>query len=253
MTQIVIKDVTINYSKSGDTGLPVILLHGWGQNLAMMSPIEEHLAAGFQVYNIDLPGFGQSEEPKYGWSVYDYADCLKQFIQQLMLFDPIIIAHSFGARLAIIYAANFKVKKMVITGGAGIKDKRGIDYYLRVYSYKLAKKSFGVLGLKNKLAALSQRAGSDDYQRTSGVMREAFVKIVNEDLSSLLPKIQTEVLLVWGELDEATPLWMGKKMEQAIPNAGLAIFEGDDHFAYYHQISRFLKVIDIFLTKERMA
>lgn len=253
MAQIVINDVNINYSKSGNTGLPVILLHGWGQDLAMMSPIEQHLAAGFQVYNIDLPGFGLSEEPKYGWSVYDYADCLRVFIEQLKLIDPIIIAHSFGARLAIIYASLYKVHKMVITGGAGIKDKRGIDYYLRVYSYKLAKKSLGILGLKQKQAALSKSAGSSDYQKTNGVMREAFVKIVNEDLSNLLSKIEAEVLLVWGENDEATPLWMGKKMEQSIPNAGLAIFDGDDHFAYYHQMPRFLKVIDIFLKQDRMV
>ena len=36
-------------------------------------------------------------------------------------------------------------------------------------------------------------------------------------------------------------------MEKMMPDAGLAIFEGDDHWAYWHQPDRFNRVLDIFL------
>jgi pimeloyl-ACP methyl ester carboxylesterase len=58
------------------------------------------------------------------------------------------------------------------------------------------------------------------------------------------------VLLVWGDQDEATPLWMGKMMEEKMPNAGLAIFEGDDHYAYWHQWDRFNRCLEFFLKEE---
>ena len=40
---------------------------------------------------------------------------------------------------------------------------------------------------------------------------------------------------------------MGQMMEKMMPDAGLAIFEGDDHWAYWHQPDRFNRVLDIFL------
>lgn len=81
-------------------------------------------------------------------------------------------------------------------------------------------------------------------------MRETLVKVVNDDISDLLPKMDMPVLLVWGDQDEATPLWMGKMMEEKMPNAGLAIFEGDDHYAYWHQWDRFNRCLDVFLKEE---
>ena len=78
-------------------------------------------------------------------------------------------------------------------------------------------------------------------------MRQTLVKVVNEDLSDILPQIKTETLLVFGENDDATPVSKGKKMEELMPNAALVIFENDDHYAYIHQAQRFCLVLDAFL------
>ena len=65
--------------------------------------------------------------------------------------------------------------------------------------------------------------------------------------TNVLPRIQASTLLVWGENDQDTPLWMGQKMEKEIPDAGLVIFENDDHFAYLRQWPRFNAVVRAFL------
>jgi pimeloyl-ACP methyl ester carboxylesterase len=78
-------------------------------------------------------------------------------------------------------------------------------------------------------------------------MRQTFSKIVSEDLSPLLPKIKAETLLVFGSNDTETPLWMGQKMEQEIPDAGLVVFEGRSHFAYLEEWPRFCALIREFL------
>jgi len=247
MSYITVKDVKTYYQKSGEGAQAVVLLHGWGQNTQMMDPIQNHLSDRYTVYNMDLPGMGQSEEPKYAWTIYDYEEFLEEFLKEMKVENPIIICHSFGCRMALIYASRNPLRKLVITGGAGIREKHSADYYVRVYSYKAAKKVLNLLHLEKTKQKLMQNAGSSDYRSTSGVMREIFVKVVNEDLSSLLPKVKCETLLVWGDQDEMTPLYMGKQMEREMPNAGLAVFESDDHFAYFHQMTRFLKVIDIFL------
>ena len=74
-------------------------------------------------------------------------------------------------------------------------------------------------------------------------MKPTFVKVVNDDVSDILKDVKCSTLLVWGEFETAAPLWMGKQMEKEMPDAGLAIFENDDHWAYWHQPDRFNAVL----------
>ena len=245
--QTVIEGIRLSFDKKGKKGRSVLLMHGWGQNKEMMDFIAEHLSAHFTVYNFDLPGFGESDEPNDAWGSFEYAEFIHKFCEKKKIEDPIIIAHSFGCRIALQYAYRYKVHKMCLTGAAGVRDSRGINYYFKVYSYKAGKKIMSLKPLEKYKEKFMKNAGSADYRNTSGVMRSTFVKIVNEDLKPLLNEIDTETLLVFGENDEATPVAKGKLMEKLMSNAALVVFENDDHFAYFHQAQRFSMVLDAFL------
>jgi pimeloyl-ACP methyl ester carboxylesterase len=248
MKKINTLDVEFAYEVSGQGSLKVVLLHGWGTSHAMMAPVAEHLSQYFTVYNLDWPGFGESPAPSRVYTTQDYCDALRSFCEQLGIENPILIGHSFGCRIALRYAYAFPVHKLILTGAAGLRPKRGLDYYVKVYSYKLMKQVRKIPGLSQ--LGMQRKVGSSDYQALSGLMRATFVKVVNEDVAPLLNRITSEVLLVYGDQDQDTPLWMGQYLEKHLPNAGLAVFVGDDHYAYYHQMPRFLKVIDIFLMQE---
>ena len=164
--------------------------------------------------------------------------------------DPIIIAHSFGARLAIKYQLTRPVHKLILTGAAGIRPKRSLDTVLRIYSFKVLKQIFKLPFLVKYQEPLRKLFGSEDYKAISGVLRARFVKIVNEDLTPYLKHIEVPTLLIWGDQDDATPLWMGKKMEKEIKDAGLVIFENDGHYAYWNQLSRFHAIVSVFLEED---
>ena len=53
--------------------------------------------------------------------------------------------------------------------------------------------------------------------------------------------------MVWGEKDTATPLWMGRVMEEELPNAALVVLPKEDHFAYFHLSMQFCRIVDAFL------
>ena len=250
MSEIIIDEMKCHYESYGDKGYDVVLLHGWGQNTLMMEYIGKFLAPHFRVFNLDFPGFGESDEPKTSFSVADYADWFAKFCDHLDIHNPILIGHSFGCRVALHYARNHEVRKMALTGAAGVKDKRGIDYYLRVYSYKAAKKVLSISPFKGQLEKLKKNAGSEDYRNASGVMRDTLVKVVNDDVSDFLKEIDVETLLIFGSNDEATPVEKGKFMEKEMPNATLIVFEGDDHYAYFHQADRFNAVLEAFLKRD---
>ena len=100
-----------------------------------------------------------------------------------------IIAHSFGGRIAMIlsYCFNINVKKMVLTGSAGLKPRRSLKYYYKVLMYKIKKHIFKNFHSK----------GSNDYNNASGVVRIVFVKVVNQHLDYLLYNIKSKIFLVW--------------------------------------------------------
>lgn len=250
MSFLNIDGLDIYYEKKGKQGRDVILLHGWGQNTTMMSFIADFLKEHFVVYNLDLPGFGQSNEPQTVWGVDEYKDFLRKFIEKKKIENPILIGHSFGCRIALKYAYEYPVYKLALTGAAGIRPDRHLDYYLRVYSYKIMKKILSIKGLESLKEKYMKKAGSDDYKNTSGIKRQSFIKIVNEDLRPILKDIKVTTLLIWGENDEAVPLKYGKIMEKEMPNACLVIFEGDNHYAYFNQGARFNRVLDAYLKED---
>ena len=99
----------------------VILLHGWGQDMRMMRLIQNELKDHYRVVNLDLPGFGESGEPSAPWGIEEYARFIHEIAEHDHMEAPILIAHSFGARIAIRYASRYPTKKMVLSGAAGIR------------------------------------------------------------------------------------------------------------------------------------
>lgn len=244
--------------RHADTGAQcVLLLHGWGCDSAVFAPLEGVLRDGMTVASLDFPGHGHSDEPPEPWGVAEYAAQVRAMLLLEKLTPVHIVAHSFGARVALMLAARHPelMGKLVITGGAGIKKpqteegKRRTARYKR-YSALLAKlRAVPLLGTlaETLLARLRKRYGSPDYVKLNENMRQTFVKVISEDLSPLLPAISAPTLLIWGDADTETPLWMAQAMEKAIPDAGLVVFEGGSHFAFVEQGRRFAVIVKKFL------
>ena len=255
--QLTAKGVNIYYEQSG-AGKDVLLLHGWGCSTKHFEQIASDLSKDHRVTVIDFPAHGQSGRPPEPWGVKEFAACVKDLMGQLGIAPCDIIAHSFGGRVALYLAANEPqvVNRLVLTGCAGLKKPQTEEQKKRSEAYQKKKKTLQGLaklplvgGIAEKsLKALQWKYGSADYNALDDEMKKTFVKVISEDLRPLLPKINASTLLIWGENDQDTPLWMGQAMEQEIPDAGLVIFENDDHFAYLRQWPRFVTVVRAFLT-----
>ena len=233
------------------------MLHGWGCSIQHFEPIANALKEDYHITVIDFPAHGQSSQPPVPWGVSDFAGCTAQLIRQLGIAPCDIIAHSFGGRVALWLAVHEPslVNRLVLTGCAGIRKPQSEEAKKRSAHYQKLKKLYQGIGkikpleglAEKSLDALRKKYGSADYNALSEEMKKTFVKVINEDLSPLLPQIKASTLLIWGENDQDTPLWMGQKMEKEIPDAGLVVFEGDDHFAYLRQWPRFVAVVRAFL------
>ena len=243
-----VKSIKVAYQVNG-SGIPVVLLHGWGGEANSFKPVSDWLSNSFKVYAIDLPGFGLSEMPKTAWNATDYARFLSAFFKKLDIKNAHLIGHSYGGRISIVMAAVEPdlVNKLILVDSAGLIPPRTLKYYLRVSAAKIGRliRHCGPIG--NKFAdGLSKKMGSKDYQE-AGPMRATLVKSVNQDLRPLLPKIQASTLLIWGENDIDTPVSFGKIMSEEITNSELVILKDAGHFSYLDQFPQFCNLVGDFL------
>lgn len=248
--EIELEGLRVRMEVTGE-GRPLILMHGWGCDHTTVRSIAATAAQTHTVYNIDFPGFGGSQEPAEVWGVELYTRLIEDLVRKEGLERPVLIGHSFGGRVSILYASRNEVDKMVLVDAAGIKPKRSLKYYLKVYSFKAGKRFWELLLGKEKaqerVDRMRAKRGSSDYAGASPMMRRILSKVVNEDLTDRLPLISAPTLLIWGENDTATPIADAKKMSRLIPGSGLVSFTGCGHYSFLDNPIQFRAVLSSFL------
>lgn len=186
---------------------------------------------------MDFYGFGETPAADKPLFVRDYADAVLEILDKENIGKAVFIGHSFGGRVAIVLGAEHKdrVDRLVLIDAAGVKPRRGLKYYCRVFLHKLCVK-LHIKGLR----------GSSDYSVLGSIEKETFKNIVNEDLTPLLKSIDAPTLIIWGKDDKDTPTYMAKILEKNIKNSGLTVLEGG-HFAYLTSHHTALNAISYFL------
>ena len=246
---MIINDYNINYIDSG-SGQAVLLLHGWGSNLKSFTSLINLLKTKYRVLALDYPGFGESDILKKSFTIDDYCDIVVEFLKNLEVKSVILVGHSYGGRI-ILKLNNrknlpFAIEKNVLIDAAGLKDKRDLRIKLKVATFKSLKYIFNLLPISKvkkdeMIKALRMKFGSSDYANAPKVLQDTLVKSVNEDLTWCLDNMK-ESLIIWGDKDTVTPLWMAKLMETKIRNSGIVLLNGG-HFSYLDDPVTFSKVM----------
>lgn len=238
------------YTKSG-SGSPIILMHGWGCSADTLESVARIARESHTVYNVDFPGFGQSPEPAEVWGVERYTRLIEGFVDRLGIENPVLLGHSFGGRVGILYASRRPVSRLILVDAAGVKPSRPLSYYYKVYTYKamkhLMRLIYGREGAERRLEAQRASRGSADYAAASPKMRAILSKVVNEDLCHVMPSIKAPTLLIYGENDTATPVKDARKIESLVPDAGLVVMDGCGHYSFLDNPAQFAAVLRSFL------
>ncbi len=195
------------------------------------------------MYAPDLKGFGDNSNMPYAYSLDDYVNEVREYILRNSLVKPLVVAHSFGARIVIkgLYDKKLDFEKVVITGGAGLKPKRTLKKTINKIKFNIYKH----LVPKQKLTKFY----SSDYLALNSIMKQSFVKIVNETLDYTLPNIDTPTLLIFGKNDKETPLYMAMRFNKGLLNATLSVYNNAGHFCFISDANKFnLEVREFFLS-----
>jgi pimeloyl-ACP methyl ester carboxylesterase len=107
-----LNDIRLHYLhwNLGDAGRPVVLLHGLASNARIWEKVAPRLVQnGLQPLAPDLRGHGLTDKPDGDYGFETYARDLAAFSEACGLERPLLVGHSWGAMLALDYAARFAI------------------------------------------------------------------------------------------------------------------------------------------------
>ena len=217
----------------------ILFLHGWGGNKNSFYQLEKLLKQNFNILKTTMPTTNGTLLP---WNLFDYCELVENLIQLVGVKNLHIVCHSFGFRVALLLNKKIAITKIIITGGAGIF-KNNLLRKIKVQNNKILLQNSRNKFLYNSIA-------SEDYKSLSNTGKITFKNIVNLNLISCL-KFHSEMMLFWGKKDNATKLWIAKKIKR-INNCKLIVSKSD-HFAYLKDNVRFCHFALNFLKNSKNA
>lgn len=124
--QITIRDnqVEINYFQKGQGNTTLLFLHGWCIDGTYWNNQLDCFSKKFNVYAIDLPGFGKSKAERTNWTIEEYAYDVTAFIESMNLKNVVIIGHSMAGEIMLQIALTHNQK---IAGIVGVDNFKIID------------------------------------------------------------------------------------------------------------------------------
>ncbi len=234
----------IPYTVTGN-GRPLLLVHGFGASIGhWRKNIPVLAAAGYQVFAIDLLGFGYAEKPPIAYTVELWRDQLKAFWATHINEPTIFVGNSIGGLLCLMVLAEYPE---IAAGGVLLNCAGGLNHRpeelplpLRVMMGTFTKVVtsdligpflFNLIRQKPRLRRTLQQVYRDREAVTDELIdliyepsceagaQKVFAAVLTAPPgptpAELLPQIDKPILVLWGEADPWTPI-AGAKIYQTL-------------------------------------
>jgi pimeloyl-ACP methyl ester carboxylesterase len=218
---------------------PVVLVHGLGGRSEDWHALTVYArAAGTRIYMPDLLGYGQSERPSdFSYSIPDEAAAVIGFMDAMGLRQVDLGGWSMGGWIAQRIAIDHpeRVKRLMLFDSAGIYNRPAWNTNLFTPTSPQELDELDALLMPHPPEVPSFVAR--DFLRYSRDREWVMHRAMNSMLTgkdvtdSQLPQLKMPVLIVWGAEDRITPLELGEKMHQLVPQSELDVIAGCGHLA----------------------
>jgi pimeloyl-ACP methyl ester carboxylesterase len=227
------------YTLGPEKGRPVVMVHGLGGRAEDWEKLAPYLRkAGYRVYLPDLPGFGQSERPtNFSYSVTDQSKIVVGFLDALGLKQVDLGGWSMGGWIVQLVAANNpeRVSRLMLfdTAGLHVKPEWDTKLFTPISPAEIEKLDKLLMPHPPRLPNFVARDIMRVSREHAWVMRRSLDTMLQgrETTDSLLPHLKMPVLIVWGEVDQITPLSEGKNIHKLIPQSQMDVVAGCGHLA----------------------
>ncbi|WP_298464217.1 alpha/beta hydrolase [uncultured Erythrobacter sp.] len=266
--------VPLRVVETGNPDGPAILfIHGMAQStLSFERQLNSDLAKRFRLVAFDLRGHGGSAKP---WRSSDYAGSrvwaadVAAVIEALELRDVTIVGWSFGGYVAVSYLRHYgddRVRGLNLVGtSAGLvefqppknssveKVTGNPDSVARRSSLDLAERVAAMHEFPDLLTAEPMEPDDRDASFHSGIMLPAYalrlfdkLPLDNKDLPE---RLTLPTLISMGTLDIGMDVPSARRLDLALPNSELSLFDGIGHFPAYESTERYNQELADFVSR----
>lgn len=235
------------------SGPPLILLHGYPENLQIWSELAPRLSDRFEVIAFDWPGMGYSEEWRGGASPFQMANRLLALFDHWNIDRATVAGMDMGGQPALVFAAQHprRVSRLIVMNSLVLGDEvtsweiailrkfqlnRLIIRYLPRIVFRRAEQTFLPRGTH-----LSSELRTDlfDAFRQKAVRRFisrmcAGYQGTLSRLPDLYSKITSPALILWGGKDKHFPPAQATRLNALIPGSQLSILPEAGHWMVWH-------------------
>ena len=238
-------------SKPESTEYPLVLLHGLMGALSNFETIIDHFSAEMNVVVPMLPIF---EMPLKSLSVDGLVEHVYKFIKFRGYEKVHVLGNSLGGHICQLLALTYPdvVQSIILTGSSGLfESAMGNTFPKRgSYEYVKAKTEMVFYNPESATKELIDEvfATVNDLGKCIRIVKTA-KSAVRHNLEDKLKDIKHPVLLIWGKDDEVTPMWVGEKFHELLPNSELHSFDNCGHVAMMEHPEEFNRILSSFLQR----
>lgn len=222
----------ISYEIFGKANQTILFVHGWGgtkKSLQKLAGIASRRK--WKAVVLDLPGFGQSDNPNKDWGVHEYAECIVAFTKELGIDNPVYFGHSFGGSAGIYIAANelMPLSKLILCAcsykrtGTKSRVASSANAFVKTYLPFINERFHAIKLLMYRI--FFRHSDLAKYPH----LEPNFRKIVTQDLTPLLGSIHVPTLILWGGRDTSTPVEYADELHLKIEGSEKVIYPHKSH------------------------
>jgi len=250
--EVMLGQYRIHYMVAG-RGQPLVLVHGLaGSAENWLALVPEFTRNGYQVYALDLLGYGRSQQPDVDYSIALETDILRQFLDSQKLTQPDIVGWSMGGWISLKYAAEHpeRVHRLILMDSAGLLYDAKNASALRPKSEAELAHMWDVLTPHPQpIPGYVARDILRNFAINDWVVGRALTSMMTgrDVMDGKMQTVTMPVLIIWGKQDVLTPLFIGERMHAAMPQSLLDIYDNTGHLAPTDHAEQVSKSVVAFL------
>ena len=220
----------------------VVLHHGNAKNSRLWYAWVPLLARQYRVIRLDARGFGRSTVPPegYGWSLSNFAADLLRLLDHLELEKVHLIGETVGGTISLQFAYQHPERLRSLAVCTSPYKFAGVSTY---QEYHRLVQEEGVPGWVRKTAGLRVDPASDpahhewyiqEMSKTSQrVVLETLAYLATQDLTSVLPHVNTPTLILASEQSAASNPDRTEGMARLLPNSRVLAVPGTSGYVQH--------------------